>query len=265
MFGIGKSNDQEASEYSPKRISFKNAFSTFIVLALFVGIFYMGHYTTGQISRLNSKNLSIVDKNAKIASELEIVKASNASLIQEKRELLAEIEAIKQRQKEKEFEEKGINPEAVEIKKLSITGSWEVSTFSYNLAAVYLTGDISDLGELREDPDFQEMSFLMLEIDVVDTRTRGEEMNVPINDNLQLVDGNISTDPFTEEYLKLAYGASGKVYVGFAVEPESMQFELRSGYSSNPNISQLDFESQSTQNIKGVFMLTKGFAEKYTE
>jgi hypothetical protein len=265
MFGIKKSNDQMASEYSKKRISYKNVFSTLIILVLFGAIFYMGHYTTGQISRLNSKNTSIVNENAKIASELEIVKASNAVLVQEKRELVSEIEAIKQQQKENEFEEKGINPEAIEINKLSVTGSWKVSTFSYNLAAAYYIDDISDLGELREDPDLQEMNFLMMEIDVVDTRTKGEERNVPINDYLQLVEGNISAYPFTEEYLNLNPGANGKVYVGFAVEPDSMQFELRSGYSSNPNISQLDFESQNTQKLSGVFMLTKGFAEKYIE
>jgi hypothetical protein len=265
MFGTKKSKNQIASEYNQKSISYKNILSTLIILVLFVGIFYMGHYATSQISNLNKMNLSVEDENSKLLEEVEVLKTSNTSLIQEKSELLAEIEAIRKRQKTIELEQIGINLELVEIKKQDIAGEWRVSTFSYNLVTTYLTDDVSDLGELRDDPEFQDMSFLMLEIDVSDIRTAGEERNVPINDYLEIVDGNISANLFTEEYLTLKPGESDKLYAGFIVEPDSLQFELRFGYSSNLDIRQIDFESQNAQRLKGVFMLTKGFAEKYIE
>jgi len=264
MFGENENYQSEANEFHRKRISVGNVLSTVVVLLLFVGMFYMGHFATNKVTGLNFKNQGLTIENEKLKEENNKIKSENQTLFQEKLDLEKMLSEATQRSKEDELRLLGIHPEKIQIKKISLSGNWQAATNGYELSAIYMANDISDLGKLRLDNnDLSNSKFLLLEIDVTDKRESGFNQIVPITQYISVVEGNIGKFPFTDDYLTLPPGGSSKYYVGLAVSPAVNKFELRSGLTQNPIITNINFEDESVNVIEGVLTLKNGYSSEY--
>jgi hypothetical protein len=263
MFNSNNNSYQGRSGQS--RISLKSILNTLVTLVLLAGIFYLGHYATSEIKKLKIDNKLLVQEKDNLSKELTTLKSTNAILLQEKTELVAQIEAIGVSQKEAELKQSGINTQTVGIKKILLASSWDVATFNYTLVAAYLTPIVSDLENLESDIEITDMHFLMVEVLVKDSRTSGNSIKIPINDYLEIINGSLSTKPFTSEDEQIEPGKGKTLYIGFAVPPSNYLFELRAGNLSNPETTELNFADEKVQDLSGVFMLKKGFAVQYSE
>lgn len=209
--------------------------------------------------------MTLLAESSGLKTKNDLLVKQNESLTKEKGELQKQVEFLAQAKKEVELKSRGINPDILEIKTLSVESSWQISSIKYEIKKVYLAPDIADLGTDRDQPDLINKNFLMVEVNISDLRTGGGEQVVPASDYLNLRKGGLDSKPFTQDYLSLLPGVSSVMYSGFAVDKSDTKFELRSGYLTNADVLSLDFESTGSAKLNGVFLLTKGFATEYRE
>src|SRR5687768_4232417 len=70
---------------------------------------------------------------------------------------------------------KGINPDPVSIRNLSLDQRWQMGNFSYQLRNAYLMSDIADFGDRRTELKIgSENNFLVVQVDVAYIRDLGQ-------------------------------------------------------------------------------------------
>lgn len=165
---------------------------------------------------------------------------------------------------EEDLVSKGIHPDPVEIKILEgVTAIWQDDKVAYTLENVYLTPDIANMGNFRNNVGIRGKSFFVAEIDVRDRRTSGERRKIPVHNYLRLRDGRSDAAPLSNDRLFLSPQENGVAFVVFPVERDLLDFELLIGNLASPRVIDLDFENPSLQIKEGVFLLRKGYLPAY--
>lgn len=170
------------------------------------------------------------------------------------------------RDKEMSLKERGINSENVTIRAVEAESSWQYNDIAYEVKKIYLTPDIADIGDWRDNFNIgTENQFVVVELEVRDKRTSGGKRNVDTTSFLRVRVGNIENGPKNTDYLYLNPQEDGKIFRVFVVDKETKEITLLSGITSRPRVTKVDFFSGDLEVMQGVFLHKSGFSPEYSE
>ncbi len=156
--------------------------------------------------------------------------------------------------------ESGINPNPVLIKELVVTAQWQDNSVSYSLDKIYLTPEIADMGDYRNN--FNNITWVVAHLNIRDRRTTGDRRVIPVTNYLRIRNLKQDLSPIDNElYMRPQENAS--VFVIFPVSNEWVKPTLLVGLLKQPKTILLDFDSNKVKSLNGVFLLKQGFIESY--
>ena len=170
------------------------------------------------------------------------------------------------RDKKESLKERGINPESVTIRAVDVESVWQYDNVAYEVKKIYLTPDIADIGNWRDNFDIGIKSqFVVVETNVRDRRTNGERRNITTTPFLRIRVDNIESSPKDADYLYLNPQEDGKVFSVFIVDKEIQEITLLSGITSSPRVTKIDFFGSNAEMMEGVFLYKTGFSPEYPD
>lgn len=262
MFGLGKSKDEYEMVGKTKRgFSFRDIITTLLILALFAGVLYMGQYASSRLNELSAKNKNLLNKNTDLKTQVDSMQSRVDTLTSENKSLKSQIEELESKSREDELRERGINPEMQDIRALSLSASWTADNLTFEVNRAYLVGEIADFSGVEDE----DKRYLMLEVEVQDTRNTGNLKLIPVSDYISLVKGGLTINPFVEDSTYISPGERIVVYSGFPVDQGDTGFTLRSGLAVQSQDTEIDFSSTDTQLLRGVFLLERGYFSQYPD
>jgi hypothetical protein len=247
------------------RFSLKSVFATLFTLIIFIAVFFVADMAQKRITELNAKNSSLNEELRDLKDQIGGIAERNRELIELNTRLVEENLALKKDVNSLRLGALGINPEEVDIKLIKVSDSfWTDANFRYNIEEIYITPEIADLSvqNINIPGDFW---FLMIKVSVSDTRGFGGVLTPTVTNYLNLVADSKSLSPFTANYLSLSPGQDSEQFVGFAVEENITQFIIRFGSALESKTLSFDLGTDSTDDLRGVFLLREGYLRQFEE
>jgi hypothetical protein len=160
----------------------------------------------------------------------------------------------------------GIHPDPVSIKILNLNALWNEDNFSFHAIKAYLTPDIADLGSSRNNNSIKNKSFFIVQTEVrnISTKTNGR-MQVQADNYFRIRKDGKDMTPLTGNVIFLNSQEDGTLYAVFPVDIQETTFKLLLGSIARPRVMDLDFKSNETLQLIGVFLFKDGFALKYEQ
>jgi len=164
------------------------------------------------------------------------------------------------------LKEKGINTNKVTIRAVAVESSWEYNHIAYEIKNIYLTPDIADIGNWRDNFNIgTKNQFVVVEADVRDERISGERQNIDTTSFLRIKVGDVESAPKDDDSLFLSPQEDGKVFRVFVVDKSIQEVTLLSGIASRPRVTKINFFNGDARILYGVFLLKSGFSAKYSK
>jgi hypothetical protein len=187
---------------------------------------------------MDSQVIELQDKNAELTKSIESMKKVKSATTTSTASKMGGTIAVDSR---------GIATSKVTMYSLTNiqNASWEsASSMSYSVISATLTPVIADMGHFRDN--YPNKDWVSVGINVVDNRTSGYIRNIPISDNIRLVDGGAKIAPTSNE-TTIAALQSKTIYVNFPVDKTSNSFDLWTGDLAKPTINKLNFSNGTSQ------------------
>lgn len=156
--------------------------------------------------------------------------------------------------------ESGIKPNPVLIKELAATAQWQDNSVSYSLDKIYLTPEIADIGDYRNN--FKNITWVVAHLNLRDRRTTGDRRIIPVTSYLRVRNLKQDLSPIDNK-LYLSPQENASVFVTFPVSNGWVKPTLLVGLLKQPKTILLDFDSNKVKSLNGVFLLKQGFLESY--
>lgn len=160
----------------------------------------------------------------------------------------------------------GIHPDPVSIKTLNLNALWNENNFSFHAIKAYLTPDIADLGSSRNNDGVKNKSFFIVQTEVRNTSTKTNgRMQIKADNYFRIRKDGKDITPLTGNVIFLNSQEDGTLYAIFPVDIQETTFKLLLGSIARPRVIDLDFKSNETLQLIGVFLFKDGFALKYEQ
>ncbi len=156
--------------------------------------------------------------------------------------------------------ESGVNPNPVLVKELAVTAQWQDNNIYYSLDKIYLTPEIADVGDYRNN--FNNITWIVAHLNIRDRRTAGDRRIVPLVNYLRIRNLKQDLSPI-ENNLYMSPQENASVFVVFPVSNKWIKPTLIVGLLKQPKTIMLNFDSNQAKSLNGVFLLKQGFLDSY--
>lgn len=212
-----------------------------------------------RLSELEAEKEQINQKYSEALAQSEKLTREYEGLLIENQNLEKELAELKKGETVPQAQE--LNTQKTKIFSISLDNTWLDETSVYTLKKAYLSDVLADVAESPDD----DKSYILFEVNVVDTRSLGSAQIVPLSGYLKLVKGEMLYSTFFSDYHFISPGDDSTVFIGFFVDPGDTVFQFSLVGTQPATILNLDFSGNLSQELEGVLLSKSGYFPEYSQ